>query len=482
LILGERSLIAPQRQDIIDVPFSQLALDAGNKLYANNVAVSAVAAILGVAEDVVLECVRKFFSKKEAAVISGNCAAVNKGYAFSLGLMSSGAVDPKRFVALCVDKIVAQENLIDGNRSIGLGALAGGCNFIAAYPMSPGTGVLTFLSAHAKEFDVVAEQAEDEISAINMALGASYAGARAMVTTSGGGFALMEEGVSLAGMIETPVVIHVAQRPGPATGLPTRTEQGDLDLVLYSGHGEFPRAIYAPGDVKQAFELTQQAFAVADQYQIPAFILSDQYLVDATYNSPGLKVQRDEITLDIVKADKDYQRYALTKSGISPRGIPGYGEGLILVDSDEHDEAGRITESMAVRNAMVEKRLKKWALLRKNALTPVLFGPKTYKNLVLSWGSTFPIVGEALQRLNRKDTAFLHFGQVYPLSSKTAVFLKKAKRVICVENNATGQFARLVQQETGEKVTDKILKYDGLPFFVDELVVKLSRVLGKGIR
>ena len=222
LILGEKTVLGADLAAMVDVPFSKIALELGNKIYANNVAVSVAAALLGVKQDVVLECVRRFFAKKSADIVSGNCEAIKRGYDF---VRQSLPVDKisKMIPAPKGDKEVEKDILSGGAQALSLGALAAGCNFISSYPMSPSTGVLTYLSGVQEKFNLIAEQAEDEISAINMALGASYAGGRAMVTTSGGGFALMEEGVSLAGMIETPVVIHVAQRPGPATGLPTRT-------------------------------------------------------------------------------------------------------------------------------------------------------------------------------------------------------------------------------------------------------------------
>ena len=230
------------------------------------------------------------------------------------------------------------ELLLSGSDAISLGALAGGCDYVCGYPMSPSTSVLEKMAAYAKKFDIIVEQVEDEIGVVNMALGAWYAGARALVTTSGGGFALMCEGISLGGMIESPLVLHLAQRPGPATGLPTRTEQGDLDMVLYAGHGDFPRIILAPGTLADGFTLTQKAFNLSAKYQVPVFILTDQFFVDSRYNTPVFDTGDLKVEKHIVKTDKDYKRFSLTKNGISPRGIPGYGSGNVCADSDEHDE------------------------------------------------------------------------------------------------------------------------------------------------
>jgi 2-oxoglutarate ferredoxin oxidoreductase subunit alpha len=326
---------------------------------------------------------------------------------------------------------------------------------------------------------VVAEQAEDEISAINMALGASYAGARSLVTTSGGGFALMGEGISLAGMIETPIVVHLGQRPGPATGLPTRTEQGDLELVMHAGHGEFPRVILAPGKLEDAFSLTQKAFDLADKYQIPVFILTDQFFIDSYYDIPALDFQNIQIKKHIIKTKKIYKRSLITKDGISPRGIPGYGEGLVGVDSDEHDEHSHITEDLDLRTKMVEKRLKKMDKIKEEVIPPELIGPKDYKNLILGWGSTFHVIKEALEVLNLKKTAFLHFKQVYPIPDDIITYLNKANQMVIAEHNATSQFGKLIKLQTGIDITKKILKYSGLAFSVEEMAEKIKHLLKK---
>jgi 2-oxoglutarate ferredoxin oxidoreductase subunit alpha len=343
--------------------------------------------------------------------------------------------------------------------------------------MSPSTAVLTNLSAQDEQFGIVVEQAEDEISAVNMAIGAWFAGARAMATTSGGGFALMEEGISLAGMLESPLVIHLAQRPGPATGLPTRTEQGDLELALYAGHGEFPRIIYAPGNTEEAFTLTHRAFSESDRCQVPVFILTDQYFMDTYYNVPALDISKTRIQKHIVQTDPGYKRYLLTENGISPRGIPGFGSGLVTADSDEHDEEGHITEDMDIRTAMVDKRLRKVEAIRASSVPPVLTGPERYRNLVIGWGSTHPIISEAMELLDSGDTACLHFPQVYPLPPIASKFLEKAEKIIVVENNATAQFSRLLKISAEVRIDNAVLKYNGMPFTVEELVVRIGELI-----
>jgi 2-oxoglutarate ferredoxin oxidoreductase subunit alpha len=416
------------------------------------------------------EYLRRYFDGKGDAVIQKNMKAVRKGYEIGKNLRSD-----RLQIDVSPDPEVAYEILPNGAEAVGIGALGGGCNFLSSYPMSPSTGVMIFLSQQMEDFDVVVEQAEDEISAINMALGASYAGARSLVTTSGGGFALMGEGISLAGMIETPVVVHVAQRPGPATGLPTRTEQADLELVLHAGHGEFPRIIFAPGNIEQAVTLTQKAFGLADRFQIPVFILTDQYFMDTYYNTPSLDLSGSKTDRHIVKTKENYKRYALHPDGISPRGIPGYGKGLVGVDSDEHDEEAHITEDLELRTKMVDKRLHKMALIKKQALPPEISGSRDFKTLLIGWGSTYPIIKEAMAVFGKDDLAFCHFSQVFPLHEGVKMYLDQAEQVIIIENNATSQFGRLIKHQTGVDIESKILKYSGLPFSVEEIVEGLRR-------
>ena len=457
----------------VKVPFTKTASQIGNKIYSNVVAVGTVASLFGIDLQTVSNFVKRFFSAKSGDIVKNNLAAAKAGYELAGGLQESARMG----FNINRDNNVESQILLSGTEAVALGAIAGGCNFISAYPMSPSTGVLIFLAKQAEDFGIIAEQAEGEIAAINMAIGAWYAGARAMVTTSGGGFALMTEGLSLAGMLESPIVIHLAQRPGPATGLPTRTEQADLELALYAGHGDFPRIILAPGRIEDGFYLTQKAFNLADKYQVPVFILTDQYFVDSYYNTTALDLSNLKIEKYISETTKDYKRYEFTQNGISPRGVPGLGEGLVIVDSDEHDAEGHITEDLDLRTEMVDKRLRKFELLKNEINPPELVGPEDYKNLVVCWGSTYNIVREAVRNLGRNDVAFLHFKQVYPLHNKTADYLRRSEKMIIIENNATGQFARLIKLYTGIDIENKILKYNGLSFSVEELANRLNSLL-----
>lgn len=359
------------------------------------------------------------------------------------------------------------------NDAFGLGCIAGGCNFIPFYPMSPATFLQLFLTKHADEFSIVSKQVEDEICVINMAIGAWYAGARAIVCTSGGGFDLMCEGVSLAGITESPIVINIAQRPGPATGLPTRTEQGDLNLALYSGHGSFPRIIYAPATIEDAFKIGQIAFDMADKFQMPVFVLTDQALLESSYSTKELVFENAPVNY-FEPSTADYKRYKLSENPVSPRAIPNLGEGLVCVDSDEHNEQGWIIEDSTTRETMVKKRLAKLDQIPNNLFSPYFTGDENYKTLIISWGSNFQVINEVIK--HTKGFALLHFTQVYPLDKSITNYTQKAEKLIIIEQNATGDFAKLLKSEFAINFDEHFYKYDGVPFSVEEIKDFLEKI------
>lgn len=367
----------------------------------------------------------------------------------------------------------------DGNQALGLGAILGGCRFMAAYPMTPATSIMNYFANAAGDLPVHFEQAEDEIAAVNMALGASYAGLRSMTASSGGGFDLMTEGLSLAGITETPLVVMLAQRPGPSTGLPTRTEQGDLNLLVHAGHGEFSRIIFAPGTITEAIEIARDAFDLADALQCPVLILTDQYLADS------IQTVEHELPLSIRRRngqpyDETYRRYALTEDGLSPLTYPGIGQALVRVDSDEHDEDGRITEDLDLRIQMVDKRMKKLKHMESLFRKPTFYGDPAAEWMILSWGSNRQIVEEAVRTINKKGLSLgaLHFSQVYPLfPGMTSEWNLGKRKLVCLENNATGQFAGLLKREIGLDIDHKILKYNGECFTADEIRDRLLKIM-----
>jgi 2-oxoglutarate ferredoxin oxidoreductase subunit alpha len=472
IILGEKEILDDER--VLDVPFTKIASDLGSPLVLSSIAIGLICGILKVATKIIDVQINKQFSKKGDFVVNKNIKAAAYGHSIGRQFTKQGKV----FFETVKGNSVDTELLLSGTEAVSLGAIAGGCDAVFAYPMTPGSGVFTALAGYSHRAGIIVEQVEDEIGVINMALGAWFAGGRPLATTSGGGFALMTEGMSLAGMTETPFVLHLGQRPGPATGLPTRTEQGDLNLVRYAGHGVFPRIILAPGTTTQAFYLTQKAFNLADKYQIPVIILTDQYFTDTYYNIPKFDLSGLAIEKHIVSAPDDYKRYALTPNNISPRGVPGYGHGRICADSDEHDEEGRITEDLdGISLKMKEKRMHKLAIMQESAEAPELYGSSKYKTLFVAWGSVYQALKEALDLCDRDDIAMLHFSQVYPVHAKAREYLDRAEKVVAVENNQTGQFCSLLRDETDFNIKEKILKYNGYSFASDELAEKISEVL-----
>jgi 2-oxoglutarate/2-oxoacid ferredoxin oxidoreductase subunit alpha len=463
------------KRSCIGVPFVKLAKETGDMLYANSVAAGALTAVLGLDLQRLQEVLKDSFKDKPEKIINDNLNAAKTGFDFTAKIIPSGIEIPR------LNSSGQARLLMNSAEAVGLGALAGGVKFYSAYPMTPSTGVLTYLAENQDKFGIVVEQAEDEISAINMALGASYAGARAMTGTSGGGFALMVEGVSLAGMTEVPIVILEGQRPGPATGLPTRTEQGDLRFVLHAGHGEFPKIIFAPGTPGQAYALTRKALDLADKYQIPVFVMIDQLLADCYFSEDSLdtgNVQPHYYHLTVEELDKisEYRRYLLTPDGISPRALPMQSKHLVVVDSDEHDEWGHLTEDLEIRKKMVEKRLKKYEMIKKEVESPSEFMTDDAETILLGWGSTYGAIRDAVLEARDKGRkiGMVHLSQVWPLPEGLSRIFDGRKKIVVVENNATAQLAGIIRQELVKSPAGFIGKYDGKPFTADYILERIK--------
>lgn len=442
----------------LKVPFKDLAPAS----FRNTAALGVVCAMLGLDEKSAGRIVDEAFGAKHPEKAEGNRSALAKAIAWCSGKeayfrrLPPAAEGPRRI-------------MLEGNEALALGAVSAGLRFVSFYPMTPATSIPLTVIGMADRMGIVVEQAEDEIAAINMAIGASFAGAPSLTATSGGGFALMVEGLSLAAMTETPVVVVVAQRPGPATGLPTRTEQADLEFVLHAGHGEFPRAIFAPGSVEDCFHLARKALFLAEACQGPVFILTDQFLADSFRSVEPFDVSgldRVKPGVDPASVSEPYRRHARTESGVSPRLLPGASAHLVVTDSDEHTEDGHLTENLDVRKTMVEKRLRKLDGLRREVVAPAYEGSESPELLLVSWGSTGGSVREAAAaiRASGVDVATLHFNQVWPLVPEQFLArLESAGSVVCVEGNASGQLARLIRRETGFEIEERVSRYDGLP-------------------
>ncbi len=468
LIVGDASLTLPPGNSL-PVPFQDLA----EGRFFNITALGVIGSLIGLDEAVIAALLEAAFGKKHPETVAPNKETLARAYEWCAehdsGSMrlDKGRGGPGRLA-------------MNGNEAIALGAMAAGVKFCSFYPMTPSTSVVLNLAARAKKMGLVVEQAEDEIAAINMAIGASFAGAPSIVSTSGGGFALMSEGVSLAAMVETPVVVVVAQRPGPATGLPTRTEQADLNFVLHAGHGEFGRAIFAPGTVEECFYLTRKAFETSEKFQSPAFVLTDQFLADSFRAVEPFDLDSGPV-IDPAGAmaglQGPYQRYALTADGISPRALPGLSERLVVADSDEHTEDGHLTEDLAVRRLMQEKRLKKAEGLRRETMPPEWSGDSAPDLLLVCWGSTRGAALDAAEQLRAdgRRAAVLCFGQVWPLVPEQFLDrLKEAGLAVCVEGNATGQLAGLIRRESGFAFERLVLRSDGLPLTPEYIIRELA--------
>jgi len=456
-----------EESSCLKVPFKELA----PRKFENVAALGVVGALLGLEESILTGVMEDSLGKKKPELAEENRRALMTAYTWAFG-------QPFSFPSLSPVGDSDHRLMMNGNEAIALGAVSAGVKFCSFYPMTPATSISLNIVKHSDPFGIVVEQAEDEIAAINMAIGASFAGAPSMVATSGGGFALMTEGVSLAAMTETPIVIVIAQRPGPATGLPTRTEQADLEFVLHAGHGEFPRAVLTPVSVEDCFTLTRKAFALADRYQGPVFLLTDQFLADSFRAVAPFNIEdipSDKPGPGTIKPP--YKRFSITDSGISPRLLPGMSEHLVVADSDEHTEDGHITEDLGIRRQMVEKRLRKQYEISKEVLPPEFEGDEKPKLLLMSWGSSKGAVREAAdaKRSDGKRVSTLYFSQVWPLVPEQLIgYLESAEMVVCVEGNATGQFARLVRRETGFWIKNLILRYDGLPFTPEYILERLA--------
>lgn len=465
---------------IYPLPLEKLAKEAGIKPLAVNIIITgAAAALLRYDLEILKEVISDTFADKGQEVVDMNIHAVEFGYEYA-----NKNFDIKNFpYTLSVKQKNDKSVIVTSNDTVSLAAVAADCKFLAAYPMTPASSILHNLAAWSDESGMLIKHAEDEISAVHMAIGASYAGVRSMTATSGGGFALMNEGLSLAGITETPLVIAEAQRPGPATGLPTWTEQADLSYVAHSGHGEFLRVLLAPGDPKEAFDLTIQAFNLAEKWQIPVFIMLDKY--NAEGHQSILEPQIDKIKIDRgnILTDEQlskmpaFKRYQYAKNGVSARSIPGQKGGIFLANSDEHDEFGFTIEGFTpeIRKKMVDKRAAKLAGVIKDLPKPVLFGPKTAKITLIGWGSTKAPVLEALKVL--PNVNYLHVLAPWPLSPEVMTqALKGVKKLVAIENNFNGQLADALQELCHIKVAQRLNKYDGAQFFPEEVIELVNKI------
>jgi 2-oxoglutarate ferredoxin oxidoreductase subunit alpha len=490
-------------------PFSVKGLAPGVKgdLVQNTIALAASLRLMGVEFSILEEILTAQFQRKGPAVVAENVGVALAGYSyagenytpFPVALPDTGK--PLAFV--------------DGNTALAMGGAAAGVRFYCAYPMSPSTGVLHWFANHGRKLGIMVRQVEDELSVINMAVGAAHAGVRAMCATSGGGFALMTEALGAAAMMEVPVVCINVQRAGPATGVPTKTEQGDLWQALGAGQGDYPRIIVAPTTVEDCFHVVPELFNLCERFQCPGIILSDLLLSEGRFSiDPAeldftVPIDRGEmIGLDGTNGhanghanghtnghtnghalDGAYKRYEITESGISPRAIPGTEGYVHVVATDEHDEDGVLISDEFTnpikRQAMHEKRMRKMDGMLERIEAPRLFGPADAEVTLIGWGSTTGVIREAIVQLAAQGITAnnLQVKWIVPLHADAiAEVVNNAKRTIIVENNYSGQFARYLRSETSIVADGHIRKYDGEPFMPHHIVEGVKAVLAGTVK
>jgi 2-oxoglutarate ferredoxin oxidoreductase subunit alpha len=516
-------LTVPGGVKMFDVPLRKLAMEEGKgDITRNTVGIGACLGLVDYDMEIFYSILKEAFARKGDEVVNNNIAAARAGYDY-VRKKYKGGVD----YALKKIEGRPRKMLLTGNDATCLGAVKAGCKFVAEYPMTPATSTLHTMAAYAKDFNIIVKHTEDELAAINMAIGAGWAGVRAMTGTSGGGYSLMVEALGMAGMAEIPVVCVEVQRPGPSTGLPTRTEQGDLQFVLHSSQGEFPRIVIAPGSISECFYHTFRAFNLSEKYQLPVIVVSDKHIAESLqtvepFDVSGLKVERGKLlsqkeldsllkksreflaadsggTMDQkgfgaraaeenwISPDGNFLRYKVTDDGISPRTLPGMPGGIHRSATDEHDESGDLTETEENRSMMVEKRARKLEAALKELPAPQLIGaggnpaePGKSDITFVTWGSPKEALMEVLELLKADGVKADLLQIVYMIpfhTAQVAEILGKAKRVVGVEQNGEAQLCALIREKTGYLIKDKILKYSGRQFTAHEIYDKTKALL-----
>ena len=476
----------PKDVQAYGLPVLQLAK---SPLQQNVVALGALMYLLDTKIEVLTELLAQTFARKGEVVIAQNTQAAQAGYAYAQAHFGA----PNR--PLHLDRGTKRRMLLTGNQVFAVGSLVAGCKFYSAYPMTPASSILHTLAKYAANNGMVLKQAEDEIAAINMAIGAGHVGVRAMTGTAGGGFALMTEAVGMAGMTETPVVVIEVQRGGPSTGLPTKTEQGDLFQVFGASQGDFPKVILAPRTIEECYPLIGEAFNLAEKYQCPVLIISDLLLSEhqETVESlpASLPIDRGAVVNGAVSETEGYKRFAITPSGISPRALPGHPGTLYTTASDEHDEDGIVISDVfsdtAKRFHMMNKRMRKMDGILQELPPPKIEGPARADLTLVGWGSTYNVLREAMESINAtggRQVNLLTIRNLWPFQTEAVTkLLTAAKQTLIVEVNYSGQLARFIRMETGIAMQHRLAKYDGEPFTTDQVLDTAHAILaGKETR
>jgi 2-oxoglutarate ferredoxin oxidoreductase subunit alpha len=458
--LSEKNLIG----QYLPIPLLDITKKAGGlPIMSNMTAMGVLCWLLRLELKTLEEQIADIFADKGLDVIKANFQVVKAGFDYM------AKVWPGDELAIAKPKSIREQVVLFGNEAMAAGAVAGGMQFFAAYPMTPSSSILHFLAAYAKPFNLVVKHAEDEIAAVNMAVGASYAGVRSMTATSGGGFCLMTEALGLAGITETPLVIVLSQRPGPALGMPTSTSQSDLEFAITASQDEFPRIVLAPGDHSQAFVQTKQALELAEKYQLPVIIMADKFLSESISSCPVFPAVHKHQRYGFEDSPTtDYLRYKLTTTGISKRTIPGQKNGFYLCNSYAHDQYGLATEKAFERKQQMDKRALKLEQIFKEIPVQSIYGNQSAKIGIICWGSVLSPVRQALVGL--PNLKVLHLNWVWPFpTQQVADFVETCNQVALVENNSLAQLGNLIKKECLLDIKSKLLKYNGLPFYPEEI-------------
>ena len=464
---------------LFPVPLREIAKEkVGLDLAKNVVGIGAAVGLLDYPIDVLLELLIKTFARKGKEIADKNIDAAQAGYNYVREHFS------KEFDYILKPlKNPTKTFMANGNYMITFGAIKAGCKFVSEYPMTPSSSILHCMAKHAREYEISVNHVEDELSAINMAIGAGFSGVRSMAATSGGGFALMTEAIGMAGMVEVPVVIVEVQRPGPSTGLPTRSGQGDLRQVLHASQGDFPKIVLSPGTHEEAFYMAFEAFNLAEMYQCPVILLTEKYLGEGDANIPfpdtsNLKINRGKL-LKEDKIGKNFKRFEDTASGISPRTIPGQKNGAHTASSYEHREDGYFTEEVDLCNKIHERRMRKMETLEKILPSVKIEGDKNADVTLVCWGATYGPAYEAISWLKKEGVSanILHIKYLSPFQSGVREALEGTKRPILVEGNISAQLGGLIAEKVGIDIQTKILDYSGRPFTPDKIADEVLKLI-----
>jgi 2-oxoglutarate ferredoxin oxidoreductase subunit alpha len=471
-------VVAGKNIIFVPVPLSAIVKKhEANRVARNTISLGASFGLLGYPWEIVEGVIHDWFGRKKPEVAEANIALTKEGYDLVAGKY------PQYAYALVPQKATPQM-VISGNGSVAMGAVKAGMKFYAAYPMTPSSDILGYLARQEEKMGLVVKHTEDEIAAMNMIIGAGFAGVRAMTGTSGGGFALMVEALGMAGIAEVPCVVVMGQRPGPSTGLPTWTCQADLRFVLHASQGEFPRIVLTPGDAQECFYATFEAFNLSEKYQTPVIVLVDKMVQESwqsvvPYDTSMLSVNRGKLLTqeelnEIVRSEGKYYRHEHAADGISRRALPGMEGGRHIDSSYEHDPSGYTTEDPTETTAQMDKRFRKMeTFLKEDVKGPMFYGPENADVTMVGWGSTKLVALEAVRMAAASGVSlnYLHFVYIDPLpvDAVRAAFAK-TKKTLCVEGNKLGQLEGWLRENADVRMTAHIRKYNGRPFFPEEIL------------